>query len=372
MNDRVLKFTLPVRRGELSCTATPPWFVDGSEYEALNGAFALLTNGEEAFAAVHKAVASAKKSVSIICWGFQPSMYFIRDGKSPCIGELLEAKAKAGVQVRVLCWAFHTLGLAINTTGAPALDESNTPGRWMVSLYDRPPTATDWQYDYDKDWFRLYDQKQAVAGHVRKKILSVMDPERPMDNLKFTSRGFSTGDRKQISDSAYEDKGLSGLTKATLAAAPSHHQKMVVVDYEDPEAAVGFVMGHNMLDEYWDTSGHSAWPRSLHRSKTPESQPDARANGRLPRHDFSSRVSGPILGDLFLNFSVAWQKETGESLPSADFSRYPHPSGNGMQFIKGQILRTQPQYGRMDIKACYLQAVNNATQYIHIENQYFR
>src|SRR5574343_2005931 len=99
MNDRVLKHTVPVQRGQKMCMATPPWFVDGSEYEALNGSFTLLINGQEAFGAVHRAIASAKKSVSIICWGFQPSMYFIRDGKEPCIGQLLEMKAKEGVQV---------------------------------------------------------------------------------------------------------------------------------------------------------------------------------------------------------------------------------------------------------------------------------
>ncbi len=38
----------------------------------------------------------------------------------------------------------------------------------------------------------------------------------------------------------------------------------------------------------------------------------------------------------------------------------------------GQILRTQPQYGVRDISKAYLQAVSNATQYIYIENQYFR
>lgn len=373
MNDRILKFTLPIQRGEMMCKATPPWFVDGSEYEALNGSFTLLINGQEAFGAVHRAIAAAKKSVSIICWGFQPSMYFIRNGKEPCIGELLEKKAKEGVQIRVLCWAFHTAGLAINATGVPlGVDESNTPGRWILSLYDRPETATDWQYDYDKDWFHLYDRKQPIAGYIRKKILSVLNPERPMANLKFTSRGFSVDERKRISDNAYEDKGLGKETKGALAAAPSHHQKMVLVDYEDSENAIGFVMGHNMLDAYWDTNDHSAWPRSLYRTKTPEAKPNAVANGLMPRHDFSSRVSGPLLGDLYRNFAEAWKKETGESMPSADFSSYPCPSKDDLKFIKGQILRTQPQYGRKDIKQCYLQAANNATQYIYIENQYFR
>ena len=40
--------------------------------------------------------------------------------------------------------------------------------------------------------------------------------------------------------------------------------------------------------------------------------------------------------------------------------------------IMGQILRTQPQYGKRDIAKGYLQAVSKASQYIYIENQYFR
>lgn len=40
-------------------------------------------------------------------------------------------------------------------------------------------------------------------------------------------------------------------------AEPTHHQKMVLVDYESPADAVGFVMGHNTLDAYWDRDDHS-------------------------------------------------------------------------------------------------------------------
>ncbi|POD73689.1 hypothetical protein BKM17_19770 [Pseudomonas syringae group genomosp. 3] len=45
-----------------------------------------------------------------------------------------------------------------------------------------------------------------------------------------------------------------------MSASASHHQKSVLVDYELP-SAVGFVMGHNSLDEYWDTDDHSALNR---------------------------------------------------------------------------------------------------------------
>jgi len=94
---RSTAFKVPVLRSQMSCTITPPWFVDGSEYHPHQGTFKLLINGEAAFKAVYEAIEKAKKSVCIICWGFQPSMYFVRDGKSLMIGELLEQKARQGV-----------------------------------------------------------------------------------------------------------------------------------------------------------------------------------------------------------------------------------------------------------------------------------
>ncbi|MCY1409590.1 hypothetical protein D9M71_249430 [compost metagenome] len=45
--------------------------------------------------------------------------------------------------------------------------------------------------------------------------------------------------------------------------------------------------------------------------------------------------------------------------------------GSGTPLL-AQLLRTQPQEGKRDIEQLYLQAVNNATQSIYIENQYFR
>src|SRR5574343_476934 len=91
------KIKLAIQRGDMACKITPPWFVNGSEYKPNAGTFQFLNNGRNAFKAVHEAIAAAKKSVCIICWGFQPSMYFIRDGKAPSIGQLLEDKANEGV-----------------------------------------------------------------------------------------------------------------------------------------------------------------------------------------------------------------------------------------------------------------------------------
>jgi len=372
---------VPVLRGNMTCKLTPPWFLDRSEYEPDQGSCKLLINGKEAFGEVYKAIAAAKKSVCIICWGFQPSMFFIRDGKSLSIGQLLEKKAAEGVIVRVLCWAFK-FDLAmpfllmpsrpVNVAGFPyGLDESNNPGRWDNRIYDMPASSTERQHAYDVAWYDRYDEDQEVGDVIAKKIEKILGSKRAK-NLIFIGRGFDRVDRAKLAGKDYDDKGVTKTTRAALSAAPSHHQKMVLVDYELPYEATAFVMGHNMLDGYWDDNKHSALPRTLYHTGKPDPQPNVVANGKVPLHDFSTRITGPLIAGAFHNFADAWHKEKGELLKPGPFEDYAIRQDADNPWVMGQILRTQPQYKKEDIKKLYLQAVTNATQYIHIENQYFR
>lgn len=134
-------------------------------------------------------------------------------------------------------------------------------------------------------------------------------------------------------------------------------------------------MGHNMLDEYWDTNQHSA------RIRTPHPASNKGPRGHLPRQDISSRVTGPILEHLHHNFATAWKRETGEDLLKIRNakavgiklqSRQGADATGSNTLMIAQILRTQAQEGKRDIEQLYLKAVNNATSLIYIENQYFR
>lgn len=354
------------------CMLTSPWFVQNTEYPPSLATYKPLVNGEEAFAAVHHAIAHAKKTVDIICWGFQPSMYFIRDGQEPCIGKLLckIAEGKKKVQVRILGWE-----APFNTAGAAG--EANLPGKGSIPVKDRAgQSATEKQYDFDRQWFfeHSYSDDLLELNAVLSSGLKKMN--HLTKNPLFVGRGFNEKERAEIAWRAkYRalDKGLSASTVGTMAAAPSHHQKTVLVDYELPEHAVGFVMGHNMLDEYWDTDAHS----SLNRVSGPAPWgPDEGVRGFLPRQDISSQVTGPILEHLHENFAKAWCKETGEDLISLRNARSVgkmlKPRKEYGTPLIAQLLRTQPQENKRDIEKVYLQAVNNATQFIYIENQYFR
>lgn len=342
---------------------TSPWWVQDAEYVPTMASYEPLINGEAAFKAVYEAIDAAQKSIDIICWGFQPSMYFIRDGAHLSIGALLQEKARKGVQVRVLAWE-----MPLNGTGMAG--EANLPGKSPNLWHRAGQTATDKQHHYDEWWFDTFstdDDKAAQRVHENVPVL--------------VTRGFSRKERARIGDDVRgngPDRELSKKSRIAMMAAPSHHQKSVLVDYELADQAVGFVMGHNMLDEYWDTDAHSALMRPDPKQPNPRPgtyDPDRGPRGALPRQDISSRVTGPILEYLHKNFALAWQKETGEDLLTL---RKAKEVGKQLQCGKGgtqllaQLLRTQPQVGTHDIEKAYLQAANNATQFIYIENQYFR
>lgn len=360
------------------CTIAPPWFVQDTEYPPALATYRPLVNGEEAFAAVYHAIENAQKTVDIICWGFQPSMYFIRDGRSLCIGELLCKIAKEKkVQVRILGWEmpFNTAGFA---------DEANLPGKGAIRLWDRAgQSASEEQYSFDKWWFGKYSYTGELADVVSgMDLITGQAAQADMRNAKlhslsplFVSRGFDASERAEIAYRlAYQaqDPDISAATVGTMAASVTHHQKTVLIDYELPEHAVGFVMGHNMLDEYWDTDAHSSQNRTGSAKPVPNKGP----RGFLPRQDISSRVTGPILEHLHHNFATAWQKETRQDLlklrNAKTVAKNLKPRAGYGTPVMAQLLRTQAQEGRRDIEKLYLKTVNNATQFIYIENQYFR
>jgi phosphatidylserine/phosphatidylglycerophosphate/cardiolipin synthase-like enzyme len=370
--DIVVPIAMPEIR---QCMITPPWFVQHTEFPPAQATYTPLVNGEEAFAAVHHAIANAKKSVDIICWGFQPSMYFIRDGKSPCIGELLVKISRENkVQVRILGWE-----MPLNSAGIGG--EANLPGKGTFNIKDRAgQSATEKQYAYDRQWFKTYsftdgladfpDRKLPVLGGLRQALQ--VDFKSPL----FVSRGFNTAERAEVAYRAALgalDKDLSAQTVATMAVSVTHHQKTVLVDYELPESAVGFVMGHNMLDEYWDTDDHASTRRA---GSSDPMRPNEGACGYLPRQDISCQVTGPILKGLYENFAHAWLRETEQDLLASrttnEAAGQLKPRAGYGTPVMAQLLRTQAQEERFDIEKLYLQVINHATQFIYIENQYFR
>ncbi|MDN0084094.1 phospholipase D-like domain-containing protein [Crenobacter sp. SG2305] len=368
-----------------------PWFLADNnppgykpEFHEANATFQPLINGERAFGAIYDAILAAKHSVDIVCWGFQPSMYFKRGAGAPPIkdflqqpplppltkdnidqvvddmagklsftrrklhpkdklmpiGELLEMKSLEGVQVRILTWN--------NAVGQ--IPEVMNPG-YNVKRGDNENFL---QECFDIGWHQDI---------------------RTNKNIQFRTRDFDDIDKSAYILPNMLRNGASSLHATATSKTPSHHQKTVLIDYEHPESALGFVMGHNMLDAYWDRDDHHYVKQEPHLGR----------NGATARHDISSRLTGPVLVPINHNFVAAWDKATGENLTGQrahlELKHFkPRPTLGTPAMA--QIARTQSQtrpkgkvdgeFTVQDIKHLYLNAVNHASQYIYIENQYFR
>jgi phosphatidylserine/phosphatidylglycerophosphate/cardiolipin synthase-like enzyme len=350
---------------------TMPWFAQTSKYppRAANVVHPLI-NGERAFGAVNEALSRAKKSIDIISWGFDPSMRLQRPGGKR-VGELLKEKAAAGVQVRVLIWknalanfgenniigdgwagsggGSAGVGSGVGSTGAgdaTGAQEFNTYGSKMSGPGSAGVTRDDPDAKaFNRDWFAQSSK-----------------------NLSFRTRDFSSFDRTKIEWRHIDKHGLGGnMQRIALSLFPSHHQKMILVDYETPDAAVGFVMGHNMLRDYWDTDAHD-YSSELR-------------TGFGPWQDLSTRVYGPVLWDLNENFCTAWTKTqpwigSDQPIPASRLAIKPEafeaPAEKHGSGEMAQICRTQPQENERSILEAYRLALSNARNYVYFENQYFR
>ncbi|MFM0302913.1 phospholipase D-like domain-containing protein [Paraburkholderia sediminicola] len=376
-NHIVTPLALNQTSGAMICS---PWFVQRTdtgrlaEYPPVEATYRPLVNGKEAFGAVYDAILAAKHTVEIICWGFQPSMYFKRgDGESMCIGDLLIKKGQEGVKIRILCWA--------DTLPVSQVSENSTPGMTLLrSLWTQNENNTE--REYDRKWYDLArmaasPEQEALNAELQAKMKQAAtdSPERPsltphpLTNIQLVTRDFSFTNRIEMMWRETFSRSDANLSEKAVilgyGAEPTHHQKMVLVDYEAPEHAVGFVMGHNTLDAYWDDDAHGF--ARMH--------PRFGRNGATPRQDMSAIVTGPVLEYLNENFCRAWKRSTNVDLlgpRKALASKLTLRRDRGTATM-AQIARTQSQEGqREDIKALYLQTVSNTANFIYIENQYFR
>ncbi|MBZ2209617.1 phospholipase [Massilia sp. R798] len=178
---------------------------------------------------------------------------------------------------------------------------------------------------YNREWF-----EEVIAGK--------------MPNIKLQVREVAL----EFRGPALEDENYKSSFMGTIGSIyPTHHQKMVLIDYETPDRAVGYVMGHNSTTDFWDTVDHrfqDTRRETLYKKNPTEAvgqlanvmdevgelydqqvrpylsgQPQGqRRAARLaefakqhaftakPYQDVSLRVRGPVLCDLNHNFCYGW------------------------------------------------------------------
>ena len=427
--------TINATRNTQRCITAMDWFLpeplrrdeNNSQKQAT---IKTLINGDVAFAELYERISKAEHTIDIAIWGFQPSMFFKRcpseqlekdefgNPQYPfCIGDLLIERALNNVDVKVLVWAtgpgqWQTIKLfgEANVGNMPGLSIFQKKGEEGVSelqkeydFYWYKAVRGDVDIPSPKEWFDTHklqgggDDEKANEYQVFKAAferLSAYANSAQFGKLQYKNRKLAgTG------DIPYLDTELPWTVKFTLSVSGSHHQKTVLIDYEQPDKAVGFVLEHNMVDNYWDSSKHEVVLDEKGNIVT--ARPYNGRNVATPLQDVSSLLTGPILDDIYGNFKQSWNRSDNFTLNSSFSSKLFAPPANRERnkqadeaanaplkrgtpelytrekeglgtLVYAQILRTYDNPEVEDIKAMYLKNITNTTRYIYTENQYFR
>lgn len=307
---------------------TQPWYVrapypvyDPRHYCVIEP----LICGEAVFKKISYDLKRAKHSVDIITWGFDPGMVLVRGATTEVgqrYGDLLielATRKQHPVEVRLLVWHDDVFAQQ---------HSNNNPGYYGTRFPHVGSNAESGFYseehqNYNAEWYA-----RVCAGKI--------------PNIHFQVRDVP---------SSFLDQSLSGESppsgwKVDLAKHyATHHQKTILIDYEDPAWAIGYVMGHNSITDFWDTEQHlfrdprrerfydtdhaavqkAAWKlgdlydtpapaymlseqQQADKERLVQSYIDQHSRITKPYQDVSCRLRGAILYDLNHNFCQAWEK----------------------------------------------------------------
>lgn len=327
--------------------------------------------GEEGFSAIAQDIMTARHSIDIICYGFDPAMELVRTGnqwpRGSTFGDLLAQAANAGKRVRVLCW-YGPIGAEMRGAAQAVQRLARRPRETLGqgAMY-RPAhhfvgmpgaSLSEARREFNIGWY-----EQAFAGDIR--------------GLAFRSRRLS-GQAAKAGLAADEQAPARGaLETFGMAVAATHHQKTILIDYdlEDGAHAVGYVMGLNSLTDYWDTTDH-LFDQPL-RGNASEGTGDS-LPGLKPYQDYACRIRGEALADVCKNFCSAWNRtratEKGGEGPPAIYRRQTGlAAALDAPYQCAQIVRTQPEEtAEHSVRRLYEQAAKFARKYVYVENQYFQ
>ena len=309
-----------------------PWFVRAPHpvyYPRHGCAIEPLICGETVFKRIAHDLKRAKYSVDIITWGFDPGMVLVRGASGEAgqrYGDLLREIATRKdhpVTVRLLVW--HDDVFAQNHA-------NNNPGYYGTRFPSigsaEPGYYSESHQRFNSEWYA-----QVCANKI--------------PNIHFHVRDVPT---QFLDRSLLDESPPSGWKVEVGKRYASHHQKMVLIDYEEPAWAIGYVMGHNSITDFWDTERHlfrdprrerfytmdhaalqeAAWKEGRYYSpdvsgytltereqadkeRLVQSYIDRHSRISKPYQDVSCRLLGPILYDLNHNFCEAWGKSTRPS-----------------------------------------------------------
>jgi phosphatidylserine/phosphatidylglycerophosphate/cardiolipin synthase-like enzyme len=346
--------------------------------------------GQDAFAAIEKDIRAATSSIDLVLWGFDPGMELVRKGsvwpRGTTYGDLLTAKAREGVQVRLLIFYGHIpfVGcipgwnpIAAGTGNVPDIGKmSGIPWPMLRKELVAPHTvgmsaleAMKLRREYCSAWWHI-----AIRGGFTN--LEIRLRKAYPDAIEKNVNKYLPGSVRTLSEAA------------GMIEVGTHHQKPILIDYAPNKQnaakanTCGYVMGLNSVTDYWDTNQHGY--NDPQREYSLEGAFWTKAWHLKPYRDYAIRVQGESLYSLNKNFVEGWDNASGYGLANGawffsssleeqrqSFLPKDLPVARGAR-CRAQILRTFPEKEDATILKAYILAASNAVNYIYVENQYFQ
>ena len=420
----------PIRRLETThidemartATSTTQWFAENRHAThpiTHNNRLKVFICGEEGFGDIATQIASAKESIDLICWGFDPGMELKRGAsatwpRGETYGDLLIKAAARGVKVRLLVW-FDRI-LCGFTKNMPGHSHGTDPWRKRSRFHGDDKVGA--QHSLAMLKAKAKDLHDCKRGNVHGKITPEMIPllareeycyswydaamHGRLAGIEVRKRGTNTDNvNRSLESEQHKPASLASLEieRLGLIHAATHHQKTILIDfmYEEGKKAVGYVMGLNSVTDYWDTCAHKLEdPRREQGAAVtadeavqpldPKDKADPGFASLKPYQDYACRIDGgKALISVYNNFVTAWDRSINDLTHSAANDcvsktecKAPPPAllkkaAPGDSTV--QIVRTQPDENDKSIKDIYNLATDAACLsggYLYVENQYFQ
>lgn len=320
---------------------------------------AAMPNGESfevhsCWTEIYDAISAAHKFVFLTGWSVHPDIMLTRGAASGepkfTLGDLLKAKARQGVDVRLLVW----------------------DDRSSVTLPG------------------MYIQHGVMGTH---------------DEV---TRKFFAGTAVQcqlVGRTGSAKAGNSLLEAQTAATCFSHHQKTVMCDGDPLPGRAGrrvraFVGGLDLTKGRYDTAKHDLFRARDTTFRDDYVQPCFDTAGgwgpREPWEDIHCQLDGPAAHDVVRNFVERWQKQVDSSwtfdaaaagLAAPEAQEEPGPDAFTVQVLRSiddrsaaldrspdAVQRLFLKKGRLvdrSILLAYIHQIRRAERFVFIENQYF-
>ena len=331
---------------------THEWFAPSGSAPA-NNDVEILINGEDFWNAVAGDLSEARRRVSLANWWWESDF------------ELTRPSGHAQM-------SSHSRSQ--NTIFSIFEEMPNTDKRVLINRFwgENNDWSTEINTDSDLrgaaedsgDNFEVMLQGNETAVPVYAPYTGTVDP------IEFEAR--------VAANSRYSDRHISWNAQTSAALtfdAASWHQKLIVID-----GAVAYVTGMNVKGDDWDSSDHEVFDARRMEFDASAGEREAVEDHEAwadfePRRDYGVRIEGPAVQDVERVFQSRWEDTINDNAQYSDaateFDLDPQADPRGGSLV--QITTTSPNPdGVQAVYEAQVRAIQNAEEYIFIEDQYFR